>query len=163
MFVAQVYQVEKTRPADTTQYTAKDVVSESATNGTGTAWVFSGAAIGPGMITGFRLWSDKEDMSPQPRFMVHIYKQNPSVELDDNSAFGVVYAQESYKVAEFALPAMTAEDTTAGDGARTQNYDIRFPFPKTADGALYGVVEILDAPTPASGQKFKAELLTVSY
>jgi hypothetical protein len=152
-------QVTKARPANTTAYAAKDVVSEDASSGT--VWTFSNAArfdAWSGIITHAFAATDQEDETQ--RFRLWLYHTGPSAtNLDDNGAFGFVYADVDEFIGYIDFEALAKEDATAGTGAYSTNPDVRVSFKCAAgDTDIYGVLETLDAYTPASGGSYTIEL-----
>lgn len=68
-------------------YVANDVVSESTTNGTGTAWTFADMAAangGYGVIDTATIVSQTPNITP--RFLLILFNATPTGELDDNAA-----------------------------------------------------------------------------
>lgn len=51
-----------------------------------------------------------------------------------------------------------ATEAGASDSARSLNADIRLAYANTTNANLFGVLETLDAFTPANGQQFYVEL-----
>jgi len=144
-----------TRPADTTAYTAGDVVSNSTSSTT--LLSISGCArvnAGSGYIVGARLITDKKSITPRVR--VHVYNaSNPTVAAD-NAAMDIRYADVSKRIGFFDLPAMsTGTDSTNSTSSQAQDKTLRFPFVCAASSTtLYFLLEALDAFTPASGEAF---------
>lgn len=151
--------VEFTRPADTTAYTAGDVVSDSTSATTVQAVAnFARVNAGTGYVVGARLTTDKKSITP--RFRVHLYNaSNPTVSAD-NAAMQRRYADESKYLGWFDLSAMaTSTDTTNSTQSVSQDMTLRIPFScAAATRSIYFVLETLDAFTPASGQKFTLRL-----
>lgn len=149
-----------TRPADTTAYTANDVVSND-TSAT-TLMAFSGAARvngGSGYIVGIRVLTNKKSITP--RFRVHIANATSITVSADNAAAQLKYADITKRVASYDLAAMsTAADTTNSDQSGAADYTMRLPFVAAAGStSLYVWLETLDAFTPASGESFTVVLL----
>lgn len=151
--------VEFTRPADTTAYTAGDVVSNS-TSAT-TLMTLTNAlrvAGGSGYIVRASLTTDKKSITP--RFRVHLFNaSNPTVAAD-NVAHKELYADASKRLGYFDLPAMTtATDTTSSDMSRAMDNTLRHAIVAAAGSRdIYAMLEALDAFTPASGEKFTLAL-----
>ncbi len=147
--------VEFTRPADTTAYTAGDVVSDSASASTLMDFAsFARTNGGGGYIVAARLLTDKK--STTPRMRVHLFNAaNPTVAAD-NAAHKEIYADASKRMGYFDLPAMsTPVDTTNSDQSRSIDMNLRFPFVTGGSTrSVYALLEALDAFTPASGEKF---------
>jgi len=152
--------VELTRPADTTAYTAGDVVSNSTVSTT--LLTLANAArvsAGSGYIVGCRLVTDKKSITP--RFRVHLFNANNPTVAADNAAMRSHYTDASKRLGYFDLAAMTtATDTGNSDESRTLDMTLRIPF-VCAGGttSLFALLETLDAFTPNSGQKFTLTLV----
>jgi hypothetical protein len=147
------------RPADTTAYTAGDVVSNNTS--TTTPMTFSNFARvsgGTGYIVGAKLVTDKKSITP--RFRVHLFNATGATLAADNAANKALYADASKRIANFDLPAMvTPADTSGSDESRAIDLTLRIPFVAVASRDIYAVLEALDAFTPASAQNFRLELL----
>jgi len=151
---------EMTRPANTTAYTAGDVVSDSAIATSLLDFVdFARVNGGTGYIVGARLVTDKKSITP--RFRVHLYNASNLTVAADNAAFDSRYVDAPKRIGWFDLPAMTTgTDTTTSTESASQDMTIRLPF-VAAGGMrfLYAVLEVLDAFTPCSGQTFLLSLI----
>ena len=152
--------VEFTRPANTTAYTAGDVVSNDAT--TTTPMAFANLArvnAGSGYIVAARLVTDKKSITPKIR--VHLFNAADPTLSGDNVAHQEKYADIGKRIASFDLAAMTtATDTSNSDTSRASDDTLRVPFAcAAASRTVYAVLEALDAFTPASGQKFTLTLI----
>lgn len=161
----QRFRQTKTRPADTTNYTAGDVISESATNAAGTAWSFSQLRMSAGEIRGARLVTNSEITS---RHRLHLFTANPAnSELDDNSQFGELYSDELLKIGEIDFPALASTNTSVGDSARAQNFDLRIPVRQgnlnnSEAIDVYGVLVTLDAYQPGNASAYTIDLFVGS-
>lgn len=146
---------ELTRPADTTAYTAGDVVSNNATTTTPVqlANIFR-VAGGSGYIRKLKISTDKKSITP--RFRLHFFNASTITVSADNAPFKEVYADTSKRLGYYDMPAMTtAVDTTNSDMSRTLDIDVSMEVNAAAGSRdLFVVYEALDAFTPASGQKF---------
>lgn len=150
---------EFTRPADTTAYTAGDVVSNSTSGST----LISLANVvrvnaGTGYIVRASVTTDKKSITP--RIRVHLFNASDPTVAADNAAWRESYADASKRVGYFDLPAMTTgTDTTNSDMSRSMDNTIRFPIvAAAATTTIYALLETLDAFTPNSGQKFLLSL-----
>lgn len=147
------------RPANTTAYTAGDVVSNDATTTAPMAFAaLARLATGSLYITGAVLATDKKSIVP--RIRCHVFTDNTATLAGDNLAYKEVYADASKGHRYFDLPAMiTGTDTTNSDMSKAQDNGLRFPIIcATASTTVYVVLEALDAFTPASGQNFSLTL-----
>jgi hypothetical protein len=151
--------VEETRPANTDAYTAGDVVSNNVT--TTTLMQFANifrVSGGTGYIVGIRVSTDKKSITP--RLRMHLFNaSNPTIAAD-NAAFKEVYADDSKRLTYYDMPAMnTAVDATNSDMSRSFDMTCRIPVYAAAGSRdLFLAKEVLDAFTPASGQKIKVTL-----
>lgn len=145
------------RPADTTAYTAKDVVSNNATTTTFLAFTALGRTVdGSGYIVKARLETDQATCTA--RFRLWLYRV-PNASLatavgGDNAQFAVKWANRTSRIGYLDFPALATEGT-GSDAAVALNNDIRMAFGAASDDTgLYGVLEALDAFTPNSAQNF---------
>lgn len=146
-----------TRPADTTGYTAGDVVSNSTS--TVSLLALAGAfrsAGGTSWLTGFRLITNLKSITP--RFRVHLFSSAPTAanQAVDNLPYKALYADVGLRLGSFDLPAMfTPADVTNSNISGTMDLALRIPLVGTAT-SLQIMLEALDGFTPASGQSFTA-------
>lgn len=156
----QVAATELTRPANTTAYTAGDVVSNDAATTTLLSFAsFARVNAGSGYIVGARLATDKKSITP--RFRVHLYNaSNPTVAAD-NAAHKTLYADLGKRIGSFDLPAMTTPvNTTDSTESITQDMTLRIPFfAAAATRTIYALLETLDDFSPANAQKFTLTLI----
>ena len=130
-------------------YAANDILSNSATNGAGVAWVFdriSRQGGGSGWIMGARLTCSVDALVPRMRLW--LFDANPSAsELDDNAAFSLAVADRTKLIGYIDFNALT----DAGAVSVTVRDDLRIPFKCAAgDDAVYGILQTLDAFTNES-------------
>lgn len=159
--------VELTRPADTTAYAAKDVVSDSTSAPTVLTFAnFARANGGTGIIVRARLMTDQKTNTAAYR--LHLFHTAPTA-INDNSPYTMLYANAAYRIGMIDFPACATEDSTNSTAAASMR--------PSADGssgppnlwfgcaaesrAIYGVLETTGAFTPASGQKFYVELAAI--
>ena len=145
------------RPADTTAYAALDTVSTSTS--APVVITFSGMArvnAGSGYITKARIMTDQKTNSA--RFRLHLFHTAPTL-TNDNAAFPLLWADRANRVGKIDFSPMTTEDATNSTCAESLNEAVRLSFTcESANTALYGILETLDAFTPASGQNFYISL-----
>lgn len=148
--------VEKTRPNDTTAYLANDVVSESTT--VGTVWTFANLVAANGksgyIVLAKALYTEKDT----PRLRLHLYSAIPSCQRNDNSP------STSPRAVDRSWWLGTIDFDSLGDGSATGvghasdtvqsiRDDLRYYVKFGSDSrSLVGVVETLDAFTPAANQ-----------
>jgi hypothetical protein len=144
--------VELTRPANTTPYAAKDIVS--ASDSAGISLSLSDAfrkALGTGYLTFFSCRTDNDLIVP--RLRIHLYSEQISG--NDNAPFGYLYNYRTQSLGYFDLPAFSTEDAGVGDSSFAFRNDLRIAVNNNAGTRnLHFLVETLDAFTPISGQKF---------
>jgi hypothetical protein len=146
---------EITRPANTTAYAAKDVIAADAAVAPIALANVARKVGGSGYIVGAKLVTDQS--TNVARFRVHFYRTTHVVPAD-NAAFTLLYANRANRLGSIDIGPLATEGT-GSDAATGQNMDARIPF--VADGAarqLLAVIEVLDAFTPASGQKLHLEV-----
>jgi|SRR6478609_819462 len=150
-------QYELTRPADTTTYTANDVIA----NATSGAIMIPFAAIsrinqGSGYITKIRCVTDQK--ACVARLRLHIFNVS-NIAQQDNAAYALTYANFVSKIGVVDLPPFSTEDATASNCAEAMNADIRLAFKcAAASSALYVIAETRDGFSPANAQKFYFEM-----
>ena len=160
--------VELTRPADTTAYTAKDVVCGST--GSPSVLTFADFARvnqGSGIIIRARLMTDQKTCTAG--FRLHLFHTAPTP-IADNSPYLLLYANAANRIGMIDFPAMTSEDSTNSTAASTMrpSSDGSYGTPNlwyqaaAASRAIYGILETTSAFTPASGQKFYLELAAIN-
>lgn len=145
------------RPADTTAYTALDAVSTSTS--APVVITFSGMArinAGSGYITKARIMTDQKTNTA--RFRLHLFHTAPTL-TNDNAAFPLLWTDRANRVGKIDFGAMTTEDATNSTCAESMNDSVRLSFTcEAANTALYGILETLDAFTPANAQNFYISL-----
>ena len=160
--------VELTRPADTTAYAAKDVVSDSTSAPTVLTFAnFARVNNGSGMIVRARLMTDQKTCTAG--FRLHLFHTAPTA-TNDNSPYLLLYSNAANRIGMIDFPAMTSEDSTNSTAAATMrpSSDGSYGTPNlwyqaaAASRAIYGVLETTSAFTPASGQKFYIELAAIN-
>lgn len=150
-----------TRPANTTAYTANDVVSNS-TSATTLIVITNAARVvgGSGYIVGARLTTDLKSITPRVR--LHVYNASTPTIAVDNAAMQLRYTDSSKRIRSVDMPALStpidATNSTQSEASLpdpTNGNPPRIPFIcASGDRNLYILLETLDAFTPASGQGF---------
>lgn len=159
----QTITVTKTRPANTTAYTAEDVVSENASSGT--AWTFANAARttgGSGTIVRAVLLDD--DTARTQSMILFLYNVTPTCNLNDNVANdGPVSADADNFIGAIEFDALVDQGT--GFSYATQvpgNGNLPLPFQcASGDNDIYGVLVDDTGFTPSSGEIFRITLQVV--
>ena len=145
------------RPADTSAYAALDTVSTS-TSAPVVITLSNMARInaGSGYITKARIMTDQKTNTA--RLRLHLFHTAPTL-TNDNAAFPLLWADRANRVGKIDFSPMTTEDPTNSTCAESLNESVRLSFTcEAANTALYGILETLDAFTPASGQNFYISL-----
>lgn len=148
-----------TRPANTTAYTAGDVVSDNASTTTPiTLADVVEADGGSGNIVAARLSTNVVSLTP--RIRVHLFNAATATVSADNAARRETYANASLRLGYFDFAAMiSGADTGNSDMSYAQNMALAVPIKAASTSTtIYAVLETLDGFTPASGQSFTLTL-----
>lgn len=145
-----------TRPADTTAYAAQDAVSDSTSAPTVRAFAAMAKANGgAGQIVKARMMTDQSSFAA--RLRLHIFHTAPTA-INDNAQQTLLWGNRAIRVGQVDFPAAGTEGS-GSTGASASVVALHLPFICDAgDTSLYGLLETLDAFTPASGQQFYLEL-----
>jgi hypothetical protein len=147
------------RPADTNAYSATDAVSTSTT--TPSVLTFTNVARnaqGSGYLVKANLMTNQKTNSARHR--LHLFNIAPTA-INDNAAQTLLWANRAGYVGSIDFAGLATEDATASDAAVSINTSPRLPFVCAAgDRNLYGMLETLDAYTPASAQSYYVALTT---
>ncbi len=127
-------------------YDPADILSESASNGVGTAWEFKHMAPRegtPGVI--FMATAKCSEDSITCRLRLHLFTATPTTsEMDDNAAKAMTNADRTLYLGYIDLPAMT----DMGEFSFAQSTGVNYAYVCAAGASsLFGVVETLDAET----------------
>jgi len=151
-----VVAVTLTRPNDTNAYAAKDAVSDST--GSPTVLTFTNVArvnAGTGYIVKGRLLTDQS--TNVARFRLHLFNVSPTA-INDNAAYTLLWANRAGRLGYIDFDACQTEGT-GSDCASSLNDTVRLHFAAAAAfRTLYGLLETLDAFTPAAEQNLYIEL-----
>lgn len=145
-----------TRPGNTTNYTANDVVSDST--GSTTLITLANAVRangGNGYIVRVALHTDK--ISITPGFNIHFFRISNPTRAVDNSAHKEVWGDNDDYIGTVALPSLTTpKDIANSTVAKSANSAVRLSF-VAASGAtsIYALVECTANFAPNNGQLFK--------
>lgn len=146
-----------TRPANTTAYTAKDAVSDSTSAPTPLRFA---DVLGPtgnaGYITRVTMFTSQT--TDTSRYRLHLFSEKPAA-TNDNSAYpGPLLAQWENFVGSLDLGPMKTEGSgSTAAYAEDKSTVLKFVVPGGGRD-LWGLLEVLDAPTPASGQEYRIRL-----
>lgn len=143
-----------TRPADTTQYGANDLVANSTTAGSVVPMQFGVSKVigGRGKIFRVRLFKDAETTTAAS-FKLHLFSASPTVSNGDNGAYAVTSVANYIGAVAIDMSSSATATTTDlwKDGSCALGFEVR-------DGALYGLLEAIGAYAPASGEVFTVTL-----
>jgi hypothetical protein len=149
-----------TRPADTTAYTAGDLVANNTTAGSVTplSWTLqSSNIVGPCSIYRARLVKSATSVA-LAAFRLHLYAALPSVTAGDNGAFQSTQAANyvgSIPLDLTTTPGAKFSDGAAGHGSMAAGADANIRLPSGT--TIYGLLEALATYTPGL-----SEVLTVT-
>lgn len=138
------------RPANTTQYTAADLVANSATAGSVVPLTFSTGRGGLRVKAVYITKTDETDVTAAD-FSLHLFGSSPTVANGDNGALSYDF---SSKFADIDFATMVAATDVAW--ALSQGLDLNF---YTASGTVYGLIEADGTYTPASAEVFSVTLI----
>lgn len=138
------------RPANTTAYTAGDLVANNATAGSVVPLTFS-TGRGGLRIKGVLVSKTDETDVANSDFSLHLFGSSPTVANGDNGALSY---DLSDKFADIDLDTMVA----ATDKAWALSTGLDYNW-YTASGVIYGLLEADGAYTPASGETFSVTLV----
>lgn len=146
------------RPANTTQYTAGDGVSDDATTPTAMTFakVVTTDSIG-GRIRSVVLHKTDQDLTSAD-FVLYLFDTAPAaVGFDDNGAIAITDAEWQACLGGIALAASDGKSVVTGDIWSKTNLDLAF---QCASGSrdIYGVLVADGTYTPASGETFTVRL-----
>lgn len=143
-----------TRPADTNQYTAGDVVSDSTSSPS--IMTFSQVAVGnnePGIIRKVIFVGD-ESAQTNSHFYLFLFNDSVTAQ-NDNAEFSFSYTDRTKLISVIAL-----NPVSIGGSDQIDVVDVEIPF-VCAGGAddIYGIL-VADADyTPTSGENFSVSLV----
>ena len=157
---ANIQSATLTRPATTTQYTANDAMSDSASAPTALQW---NSVNNTGHITGLTV-TDGANQATLPQLEVYVFTASPTA-TNDNTEFGATDAEALTLVAAFSVATFYDLDPTAGTNGNafacvTPIGDGPRSYACSTDNTLYGLVKVLNTYTPLSGEIFTFVLHT---
>ena len=127
-------------------YAAEDVLSESETNGVGTAWTFANCgrvAGGKGRIVGAKVFCETTAAWANVPLTIYVFNATPTSELDDNAVnTAVIHADVSKHIGTIAPPAMNdlgGDSETIATPSTYGNLAIEYQC-AAADTALYAIL-----------------------
>lgn len=145
-----------TRPGDTTAYTANDLIANSTTAGSVVPLTFSLGNSFPGSsyrLTRIRMTKSGTTPPATATMRLHLYQALPVCANGDNGAFSTNQAANWLGVIDVtSMIAFT--DGCTGTGSATAGSEMFIKGP----AALYGLIQVLAAYTPASAEIFTVTL-----
>lgn len=160
----KVIAVEFTRPANTTEYTAKDAIS----NSTSSPSVLTFSGITPdvsqfGYITKVRLMTNNTTWASTNAavFKLHLFHEPPTA-INDNAPYTLLYTNRDKRIGTITFPALSTEGS-GSDAANTLWTGALAFQSKANNNTIYGLLEadsFSGALTPTSGQSFYIEITT---
>lgn len=156
-----------TRPADTTAYTANDVMSDSTTVPTiltfNRASMEGDGASGGGGIIQEAIMTSSAGQATKPDLELWLFDTAPAAE-NDNAACSLSDAEVLACVGIIPFPVANWKqaNATAGAGGNAacdaQNIGLPFNLIGTNNAALFGMLIVRNAYTPVSGESFQIRL-----
>ncbi len=151
-----------TRPADTTAYSANDLIANSTTNTSVVPMTFS---LGYGQS--FKIYQAKvkynSATNTNGKFLIHLYQASPTVTNGDNGAW---LSTESSYLGNIAIDStlQTFSDNSKGIGTYV-NTSLEVPMLVQADTnyRIYGLLQATAAYTPTSAEVFTVSLIGECY
>lgn len=151
-----------TRPADTTAYTANDLVANSVTAGSVIPLTF-----GLGYGQNFKIFQAKikfnSATNTNGKFLIHLYGSSPTVTNGDNGAW---LSTESSYFGNIAVDSTTQTFSDSSKGIGTYvNTSVEVPMLIQADNnyKFYGLLQATAAYTPTSAEVFTVSLIGECY
>ena len=138
------------RPANTTQYTATDLVANNATAGSVVPLIFN-TGRGGIRVKGAHITKTDETDVTAADFSLHLFGSSPTVANGDNGTLSYNYSD---KFADIDFATMVAATDVAW--AVSTGLDLNW---NTASGNIYGLIEADGTYTPASGETFAVTLI----
>ncbi len=157
-----VVSAEFARPADTNAYAALDAVADSTSAPTLLTFTDLARANGlGGYIAKARIMTDDTAIAAPPRIRLHLFHTAPTP-INDNAAFTILWTNRANRIGHIDFAALTTEG--AGSTAKNAklvpdavNLPLAFKC-AAASRTIYGMLETLDAFTPASAKSWFVEL-----
>lgn len=148
-----------TRPTNTTQYAIGEVINATSP----TVITFANAALttnGSGLIVGCNI-TTTNGAATKPQLRLWLFNAGPTPD-SDNAAITLTASELNTSFGVIDLTAETWYEGTASTNALIQKFGIMMPFVCSGGvSSIYGVLEVRNAYTPASGEVFTC-VLTIS-
>ena len=157
--------LELIRPANTSAYTALDVVGND-TAGLVSPAILSFTSVATsknsnspvpaiGYITQAVIFTDQSACTAQ--FRLHLFTSTLTA-IVDNAPYTALYTSASKKIGQINFAACATEGAGSTSASSTAYLSMPFRLP-SASTTIYGILEAIDGFTPASGQKFFIKLM----
>lgn len=149
--------VNFTRPANTTNYDAKDVVSNSTSSPAVLTFTDAIRTNGnSGYVTQAMLITDRKTAVQE--FRLHLFKTAPTA-INDADPFLLLWTDKDRYLGSVDFPALSSEDPTNSTAAVaiTQGLRLAIQGDPSVDN-IYGILETLTAYSATSGQNFHIRL-----
>ena len=149
-----------TRPEDTTQYGAGDVIADSASAASVLVFPRCSSDGGRGGCIRSAMLVDSSAEATKLNADLFLFNAEPESYGNDNEAFAPTDAEMLTCVAVIALDGTTAANLSIGNGnVVIQNKTIAIPFVTAlTDTSLYGVLVARNTYTPVSAEAFRVRL-----
>ena len=147
------------RPANATQYTAGDVISDNATNSTIPVFVAARFPGGGGIVHSVAL-IDSADEATNLSADLFLFNRFPNTVAADNAAYAPTDTDLESAIGAISLDGTSAGNFKAGNAnAIIQTTSVGLVFQCSSDSQLlYGVLVARNAYTPISIEVFKIRL-----
>lgn len=157
--VSKVITASKTRPADTTAYTAGDVVAESTS--AATVWTFAGAAraLGLGGILQGAVFIDSVAQSTKPDLELYLFDTAVTTQ-NDNAAWAPTDADMEKCLGFIAFPSGLFKTGSGNGVVNVEGIAKVFQCASTSQD-LFGILVVRNAYTPTSGEKLTIRLAVI--
>jgi hypothetical protein len=146
-----------TRPANTTQYAAGDLVANNTTAGSVAPLSFANAARSAGdsfRIERVRLTASSNSLTT-PSFIVHFFESSPTVSVGDNAVFnttGTLATTGSATYCGKVLVTLTMAGSDGAVGIGTPDTGIGITMAPQSGTTVYALIEANSTYTPTSGE-----------
>lgn len=161
--------VSFTRPANTTQYAANDLVANDATAGSVVVPEFAGLGIsqGRGVSVHSIVMRKTSNTLTDAQFRVHLFTKLPTVANGDNGALSIATSGDGWvgslsglltRIAVLPANAKANGILTPDDGRASVDAVL-----ESGATSLWALVEALDTYTPASAEVFTLEMIASPF
>lgn len=161
-----VRRVDFTRPANTTQYSIGDALSDNATTPTAATFALSGLATSldtGGVIKAVTLYKGDQDQTGAS-FQVNFFDTQPAAAgWEDNAAIAITDDEWKRTIGYVQLSASSdVSNVVTGDAYCKSNLDLPYAY-VTGTSPIYIVITLLGTYTPASAEPFTLVVSGIQY